>query len=240
MRAITPEQMQALQGAEELELPSPIPTQIVSSDEYLPAPQTEKQREVEARLKDLGNRLAERQGVSRRRFFQTAAGMAASYLVMNQVYGPLFSVARAETTTPELADARAESLKNQFILDAHTHFIRDDPAPFVADPKRIGGLMWQRTLTAKAGWNKDMAGKPQTVEDLKFDNFMKEIYLDSDTKLALHQRAVRRSQGLAAAAGRRVQGTRTGEQGGGRRADDGPFHPDARPARLAGRRRPRH
>ena len=36
-----------------------------------------------------------------------------------------------------------------------------------------------------------MKGRDQTVEDLKFDNFMKEIYLDSDTKVALlTQRAV--------------------------------------------------
>jgi predicted TIM-barrel fold metal-dependent hydrolase len=185
MRAITPEQMKDLQGAEQLAFASPIPTRIVSSDEYLPTPQTSAQREVEARLKDLGTTEAKRHGVSRRRFFQSAAGMAASYLVMNQVYGRLFSVARAETTTPELAQARADALKGQMILDAHTHFIRDDPAPFVADTKRVGGLMWQRTLSARAGWNPDMKNKEQTIEDLKFDNFMKEIYLDSDTKLAL-------------------------------------------------------
>jgi predicted TIM-barrel fold metal-dependent hydrolase len=71
------------------------------------------------------------------------------------------------------------------ILDAHTHFVRDDPAPFVADPKRVGGLMWQRALSAKTGWDPGMKGKEQTIENLKFDNFMKEIYLDSDTKLAL-------------------------------------------------------
>jgi uncharacterized protein len=185
MRAITSEQKRRLRAAEELEFASPIPTQIVSSDEYMPAPQTEKQCEVEARLKDLGSSLAEHQGMSRRRFFQTAAGMAASYLVMNQVYGPLFSVAKAETTTPGLADARADALKGQMILDAHTHFIRDDPSPAVADPARVGGLMWQRTLTAKTGWNQDLKGKPQGIDDLKFGNFMKEIYLDSDTKVAL-------------------------------------------------------
>jgi predicted TIM-barrel fold metal-dependent hydrolase len=182
---LTPEQRRKLQPAETLAFASPIPTQIVSSEEYLPAPQTEKQRAVEARLKALGTALARRHGVSRRRFFQTAAGMAASYLVMNEVYGPLFSVARAETTSPELADARAQSLKDQAIFDAHTHFIRDDPSPTIADPARTGGLMWQRELTAKTGWNKDLAGKPQTIEDLKFDNFLKEIYLDSDTKVAL-------------------------------------------------------
>ena len=38
-----------LKPAERLSFASPIPTQIVSSDEYFPAPQNEKQREVEAR-----------------------------------------------------------------------------------------------------------------------------------------------------------------------------------------------
>jgi uncharacterized protein len=45
--------------------------------------------------------------------------------------------------------------------------------------------MWQRALTAKLGWNKDLAGKEQSVEDLKFATFFKEVYLDSDTKVAL-------------------------------------------------------
>ena len=47
---------------------TPVPTQIVSSDEYLPLPQTAQQREVEVRLIDMSERLAERQGMSRRRF----------------------------------------------------------------------------------------------------------------------------------------------------------------------------
>jgi predicted TIM-barrel fold metal-dependent hydrolase len=37
----------------------------------------------------------------------------------------------------------------------------------------------------RSGWNPDLIGKPQTIEDLKFDNYVKEIYLDSDTKIAL-------------------------------------------------------
>jgi uncharacterized protein len=185
MRAIGPEQMKNLLPAEDAPFASPIPTQIVSSDEYLPAPQTEKQREVEARLKEVGAFLAEKQGLSRRQFFQTTAGMAASYFVMNEVYGQLFSVTEAEAATPELAAERADSLKNQIIFDAHTHFIRNDAIPALADPKRAGGVMWQRVLTTKLGWNKDIAGKEATIDDLRFDNFFKEIYLDSDTKVAL-------------------------------------------------------
>jgi predicted TIM-barrel fold metal-dependent hydrolase len=185
MRAIGPEDMARLLPAEELEFPSPVPTQIVSSDEYLPAPQTEQQREVEARLKDIGTALARKQGMTRRRFFQTAAGMAASYLVMNQVYGPLFTVSEGEAATPDLAEERAGALRSQMVFDAHTHFLRDDPSPAFRDPTRTGGLMWQRALVTRLGWNKDLVGREPTVEDLKFDNFFKEVYLDSDTKVAL-------------------------------------------------------
>src|SRR5260221_11071499 len=105
-----------------------------------------------------------------RQSLQPAAGMAASCVVMKQNYGPLFSVAQAEATTPEVADARADALKGQMILDAHTHFVRNDPSPAIADPARTGGFMWQRALTAKTGWIKDLKGKPQPIEDLKFDN----------------------------------------------------------------------
>ncbi len=38
--------------------PGPVPTQIVSSEEYFPTPQTAAQREVEARTKALGDELA--------------------------------------------------------------------------------------------------------------------------------------------------------------------------------------
>ncbi|HEX7125442.1 MAG TPA: hypothetical protein VF406_06625 [Thermodesulfobacteriota bacterium] len=50
------------------------------SDEFVPVPQTEKQRRVEARLEDLGGRLARHQGLTRRRFLGTASGMAAAFV----------------------------------------------------------------------------------------------------------------------------------------------------------------
>src|SRR5271169_4686621 len=114
MKFLTDEQLNELLPAETSSFPSPVPTQIVSSDEYLPVPQTEKQREVEARLKDMADRLARRQGLSRRRFLQTAAGMAASFVAMNQVFGRLFEVSIAEAATPDMAAERAEALSKQF------------------------------------------------------------------------------------------------------------------------------
>src|ERR1044071_5772548 len=89
---------------------TPIPTQIVASDEFYPDPQNERQREVEARVLAMGGDLGGKQGVDRRRFFQTAAGMAASFVAMNQVYGPLFDVTPAEAATPAMAKERANGL----------------------------------------------------------------------------------------------------------------------------------
>jgi len=47
--------------------------QSVSSDEFMPGPQTPKQREFEGRVKEMGTRAAAHLGMSRRRFFQSAA-----------------------------------------------------------------------------------------------------------------------------------------------------------------------
>jgi uncharacterized protein len=174
---LTPEELRKLRPAETLPFCSPIPTQVVSSDEYFPQRQTKTQREVEARVKSLGSELARKQGISRRAFFSTAAGMAAAFLTMNQVYGRIFDVTSAEAATPELAQQRANLLKDQFIFDGHTHFLRDDT--------RLNAFVQMRQAVGDAGWNPEMKGRKQTIEDLKYNNYYKEVFLDSDTKVAL-------------------------------------------------------
>jgi len=47
---LTPEELEKLSGAETL-FPSPIPVQFVSSDEYMPSPQSAQQKEFEARIR---------------------------------------------------------------------------------------------------------------------------------------------------------------------------------------------
>ena len=165
MKLLNDRERQALIPAEIAAFDGPIPTQIVSSDEYAPIPQTPAQSSVEARLKSLADELACRQGLTRRQFLRTSAGMAAAFVAMNDVYGPLFEVARAEAATPDLAAARAEELSGQFVFDGHTHFLRDDT--------QIQTFVRMREAVGKAGWNPDLADKPQSIEDLKFDNYVK-------------------------------------------------------------------
>jgi uncharacterized protein len=54
MRLLSPAEMERLLPAETHAFRGPIPTQIVSSEEYFAVPQTRQQWEVEARLKSLG------------------------------------------------------------------------------------------------------------------------------------------------------------------------------------------
>jgi uncharacterized protein len=177
MGFLTEDEIEQLIPAEMLPHTTPIPTQIISSDEYMPPPQSAQQKEVEARLLDMGDTLGKHQGLSRREFFQTAAGMAAAFVAMNDTFGAVFDASRAEAATPAMAQERAEALRDQFIMDMHTHFLRDDT--------RIQTFVRQREAVGKAGWNPALVDKPQTIEDLKWNNYFKEIFLDSDTKIAL-------------------------------------------------------
>ena len=82
-------------GAEEASAATPIPTQIVSNGEYLPPSQSATQRRVEERINELADLNGRRLGLSRRQFMRTSCGMAAAFLAMNEIYGPVFRVEAA-------------------------------------------------------------------------------------------------------------------------------------------------
>jgi uncharacterized protein len=176
-----PEDYEQLLPAESAAYPSPIPTQEVSNGEFMPNPQNSRQREFEARVKEIAERLGKKHGLSRRQFLKTLSGMAAAFVAMNEVYGNVFEVDRAEAAIPEMAAERAKKLSHQFIFDDHTHFVRPD-APVDSPIRRFVNL---RNNTAKAGWNPDLAKEPQTFEHLQFNNYVKELFLDSDTKVVM-------------------------------------------------------
>src|SRR5256885_13472404 len=74
----------------------PIPTQVVSNEEYYPLPQTEKQRAVELHLLEMAESNARKLGMDRRQFLRTACGMATAFAAMNKVFGDYFRVEAAE------------------------------------------------------------------------------------------------------------------------------------------------
>jgi predicted TIM-barrel fold metal-dependent hydrolase len=106
--------------------------------------------------------------------------MAAAYLAMNQVYGAVFAASEAEAAQPEVAESRAFALRNQFIMDFHTHHLHEPLAPDVFDM-----MLGMRTQFRNAGWNPDIPNRPGMHSDVLYENYIKEMFLDSDTKVAL-------------------------------------------------------
>jgi hypothetical protein len=98
----------------------PVPTRLYAEGESA-AVQSAAMRRVEAGLLMLADRLAAPLGMDRRHFLQSSCGMAAAFLALNAVFGPLFTVVPAEAADPEAAAERAAGLQGT------THLRRPDP-----------------------------------------------------------------------------------------------------------------
>jgi len=103
--------------------PSPIPTQLVSNGEWMPMPQTEQQQRIEARTNELADTAAKKLGMSRRQFMATTGGMAATFLAMNEIFGPYFKI-RGDALFESEAFAADGPPKKLFIFDDQLHMIR--------------------------------------------------------------------------------------------------------------------
>src|SRR5436309_4243068 len=74
----------------------PVPTQVISNEEYLPIPQTAQQRRLEQEILANAERQAGYLGMDRRQFLRTSCGMALAFAAMNSVFGRFFRVEAAE------------------------------------------------------------------------------------------------------------------------------------------------
>jgi predicted TIM-barrel fold metal-dependent hydrolase len=167
-----------LRPAETAAFESPVPTQMISNGEFNPLPQTPSQRRVEARIAELAETNGRRLGMDRRGFLRSACGLATAFVAMNEVYGPLFDVTRAEAAQPDAAAARATGLSRQFVFDDQLHFVRDDYQwEGITDLAKYAAQHWVPSL------GKDSVGLG--IDRYKFDNFLKEVYFDSDTRVGL-------------------------------------------------------
>src|SRR5215475_1609168 len=152
---------------------SPLPTQFVSNEEYLPLPQTLEQAHVRVLIDQTARAHAPRLGVSRREFLGSSAGLASAFLALNAVFGRFFEVDPVEGVESAAADERKPS--DQFVFDVQTHH--------VAAPRQFPWLLGLRRVARP--WNRELEKDRGTMEDLYLDNYIKEIFLDSDTTVAV-------------------------------------------------------
>src|SRR5712691_72759 len=152
---------------------SPLPTQVISNEEYLPLAQTREQARVAALLQETARTNARRLRVSRRDFLASSAGMASAFLALNAVFGRFFEVDAVEALEPAAADARRPS--GQFVFDIQTHHVAAPRQfPWLLDLRRLGRL-----------WNAELGKDRGTMEELYLGNYIKEVFLDSDTTVAV-------------------------------------------------------
>src|ERR1700684_3224245 len=95
---------------------SPMPTQVVSNEEFIPRPQNEKQKQVEYLIGALGDEKSKKLGMDRRTYLGTSMGLATAFLAQNMVYGNYWDVAEAETLEPVATQERFPE-GEYFIID---------------------------------------------------------------------------------------------------------------------------
>lgn len=145
---------------------SPMPTQVLSNEEFIPRPQSRKQKEVEFYIGQMAEEKSRKLGMDRRTFMASAMGMATCFLASNKVWGKVWDVTEAETFDPA---AYQEKLPKGefFVLDVQTHFTNGIALNFRSNE-----------FVKNMGFNlKD------DVESYSFSQFLKEIFFDSETEM---------------------------------------------------------
>jgi len=121
---LSDEQLARCAPAETEPFQGPVPTRMISNGEYMPHPQTEKQKQVEFRVKELADQASKKLGVSRRQFLASTGGMAAAFLAMNEVFGKQFFKVSALEMFEPAAYAESAPPKDLFVFDDQTHIVR--------------------------------------------------------------------------------------------------------------------
>jgi len=159
----------------------PIKIDATSNGEFLPMPigRTVAQAKAlaAARITDNARRL----NLSRRTFLTSLSGVATTLLTLNHAFAARSNTGGYFQVAPEAAydlAAAQESLSgSEFIFDIQTHMV--DPQ---GDWRRGSGKLFERFL---AWVPQGTCGEADPTDCFSAQRFIKEIFLDSDTSMAV-------------------------------------------------------
>jgi hypothetical protein len=148
---------------------SPMPTQVVSNEEFEPRPQSKKQKKIEHLISELSTERAKKLGMARRDFMRTSMGLATCFLASNLAYGKNYwDVNEAETWEPAAYDEKWPK-DEYFIIDVQTHFTN-------------GLALGFRNNEFMKNMGFDLKNDPQSYS---LQTFIKEMLFDSDTSIVV-------------------------------------------------------
>jgi predicted TIM-barrel fold metal-dependent hydrolase len=145
---------------------SPMPTQIVSNEEFIPRPQTLLQKKVEYLIGEIAERNAKKLGLDRRAFMASSMGLATCFLASNKVYGRCWDVDETEALEPAAYEEKWPK-SEYFIFDVQTHFTNGLALNF-RDSEFIKNMNFHLKNDAEA---------------YSFKTFVQEIFFDSETDM---------------------------------------------------------
>jgi len=166
---------------------------MVSNGEYIPFPQTERQKRVEARINELADSASKKLGMTRRKFLTTTGGFAAAFLAMNEVFGRFFDVSPLELFEPA-AYAETGAPANLFVLDDQLHTVRSsinlDGLSLRAIAEGLHSGLNPNNLPDELGgvntpWNPALVGLPNVNANFQLVQFIKDVYLDSQVTVGV-------------------------------------------------------
>ena len=154
---------------------SPVPTQVVSNEEFIPRPQSQKQKQFEKLVTEMSEERARRLGMDRRDFMTTGMGMATAFLASNKVFGEFWEVDEDETW--DLGAYEEKWPKSEyFIFDVQAHFTNGFAIGF-----RSARWFRNQEFVRNMGFRLDKLD--DSPEAYAFPNFVKEMFFDSETSM---------------------------------------------------------
>jgi hypothetical protein len=165
--------------------PLPLPPGPVSNGEFVPAPPGTGAEAVDREIRESVDAAAAANGMDRRRFLQTAGGVAASLAAFNLAAGCSRGASRAAPpagtfqvppTTDLPACQHALAGQGEFIVDVHTHHVMPDGPWRHGAPDTVGLIEAMLPAGCQA------ADRLQCVNQA---NYLHDVFLASDTTVAM-------------------------------------------------------
>ena len=105
--------------------------------------------------------------------------MALAFAAMNTIFGPFFQIEAAELLEP--AAALTENKGHTFIFDVQTHHVAMPSQNPHADSDFLNAVVGMRDMASKM--NPALKGRKGKIDDAYLENYIKEIFLDSETDM---------------------------------------------------------